>query len=151
MLLGALFLLSSSELDVAAGAAGLLSGSVLFAMGVLSTVLLALARHTPPIRLVIQALVPSFLAALAWPVTILVIGPLGVLFVVPVLLPACLVLAWRWSHPLADRAHLYTNWGRWRTRAVLFGAQALVIVGTWPAFVTAFKLIAPPMQGGFGA
>jgi hypothetical protein len=137
MVISFTFLASDHHLDVIAGAVGFLAGVILVAVGWLS---LAVQSRSPvtsqaAIRAAgcLVGLLPPAVAALAWPTLFFGAG-LAVLLM-PLVLLGCLLWAWLQSPGVAG--HLTEFYGSRRVRlfrAVVFVAQALAIVATWPLF-----------------
>jgi hypothetical protein len=145
MAAGFLFLCSQHALDVTAGAAGFLAGTVFVAAGVVT---LAVLSQSPVTRVAaahavgcLWGFLPPAVAILSWPALYFTVF-LGACVVLPFVLVGCVIWAWRVSArvtwhlwwllgPAGPEPPIQLLGG---LRAVVLGFQVLGIVASWPLF-----------------
>ena len=133
-----LFLASRNQLDVIAGAAGFLAGTILVAAGLLA---LAVQGQSPTssqsaVHVVgcFGALLPPLAAALAWPVLYFTAFLAGMMMM-PFVMFACIIWALVASESVAAHFSALCGWSdKGFLRVVVFILQVLGILASWPLF-----------------
>jgi hypothetical protein len=130
-----LFLASSHQLDVLAGAAGFVAGAILVSGGLLSSSVQTRSPRAGEIAArvfrCLFGMAPCVVAILAWPVFYLFLWS-GML-AMPAILIACSVWAWWGSASVAENACALFGWSQVRTiHHVVFFVQLIAIAASLP-------------------
>jgi hypothetical protein len=133
-----LFLSSQNHLDVIAGAVGFMAGAILLAAGLLALACqsqsVATARTVNRAIHCLVAIIPPSVAMLAWPVLYFGAFLAGLIFM-PLVLVGCVVWAGVLSRSVAENAAALLGSSRiWLLRGLVFSAQLVAILASWPLF-----------------
>ncbi|HEY7311244.1 MAG TPA: hypothetical protein VH643_17920 [Gemmataceae bacterium] len=145
MVVSFLFLASSSQLDVIAGAVGFLAGAILIAAGLLSLAVLSRSSTTSKAAThaagCLVTLIPPTVAILGWPGLYFAVS-LAVIFIMPFVLIGCVGWAWVQSRSVSEHLAALLGWRRGRfLRAAVFAVQLVIIVESWPLFGSFLRLL----------
>jgi hypothetical protein len=152
MAISFVFLASGHHLDVVAGAAGFVAGSVLIAGGLLALAVVTRSRpgwQTAALAARCMLIFgPPTVAAASWPVLYFGLFLAG-FFLIPVVLLACAVWAWPVSASVATDFSALMGWrdrhsGRPyapRLRALLFAFELVAIAASLPLFRALLDLL----------
>jgi hypothetical protein len=138
------YLASTNQLDVLAGAAGFVAGAILVAGGLISLSAQCLSLSpsgnellTRMLRCLYAFLLPPALAIVAWPVFYFTFFVMGIILM-PFMLVICAVLALWCSGVVAENVCAMLGWSAVRAiramYAVAFVMQLLAIAASWPLF-----------------